>query len=34
MAFVGQQSWARDTYAMPTIQEVATTDPVLQASPN
>jgi multiple sugar transport system substrate-binding protein len=34
MTFVGQQSWARDTYAMPTIQEMATTDPVLQASPN
>jgi multiple sugar transport system substrate-binding protein len=34
MAFVGQQSWARDTYAMPTIEEMAKTDPVLQASPN
>ncbi len=34
MAFVGQQSWARDTYAMPTIQDVATGDAVLQASPN
>lgn len=34
MAFVGQQSWSRDTYAMPTIQEVATTDAVLLASPN
>jgi len=34
MTFVGQQSWCRDTYAVPTIQEMATTDPVLQASPN
>jgi multiple sugar transport system substrate-binding protein len=34
MAFVGQQSWARDTYAMPTIEDMAKNDPVLQASPN
>lgn len=34
MTFVGQQSWARDTFAIPTIQAMATEDPVLQASPN
>jgi len=33
MVFVGQASWARDTYGMPTIQSMAT-DPVLAASPN
>jgi ABC-type glycerol-3-phosphate transport system substrate-binding protein len=34
MTFVGQQSWARDTFAIPTIQAMATEDAVLQASPN
>ncbi|MGH2532587.1 MAG: ABC transporter substrate-binding protein [Thermomicrobiales bacterium] len=34
MAFVGQQSWARDTYAMPTIQDMAVNDAVLNAAPN
>lgn len=33
MVFVGQASWARDTYAMPTIEAMAY-DPVLAASPN
>jgi multiple sugar transport system substrate-binding protein len=33
MVFVGQASWARDTYAMPTIESMAN-DPVLGASPN
>ncbi len=32
--FVGQASWARDTYAIPTIMEVAKTDPTLNADPN
>ncbi|HWV25332.1 MAG TPA: ABC transporter substrate-binding protein [Thermomicrobiales bacterium] len=33
MTFVGQGSWARDTYAMPTVQALAY-DPVLAVSPN
>jgi multiple sugar transport system substrate-binding protein len=33
LVFVGQASWARDTYAMPTIQSMAF-DPVIAASPN
>ena len=33
MVFVGQASWARDTYAMPTIEAMAY-DPVLAVSPN
>lgn len=31
--FVGQVSWARDTYAMPTVEEIARTDPTLNADP-
>lgn len=31
--FVGQASWARDTYAMPTVEALAY-DPVLATSPN
>lgn len=34
MSFVGQESWARDTYGMPTIEEMAKSDPILQAQPN
>lgn len=34
MAFRGQASWARDTYGMPTVEELAKTDPQLQAQPN
>jgi multiple sugar transport system substrate-binding protein len=34
MSFVGQASWARDTYAMPTVESVAKNDPVLNAQPN
>lgn len=33
LVFVGQASWARDTYAMPTVQSMVY-DPVLAASPN
>lgn len=32
--FVGQASWARDTYAIPTTMQVAKTDPTLNADPN
>lgn len=32
--FVGQISWARDTYSMPTIEKVAKSDPNLNADPN
>jgi len=31
--FVGQASWARDTFAIPTIEKVAREDPVLNAEP-
>lgn len=33
LTFVGQASWARDTYAMPTVEALAY-DPVLAVSPN
>lgn len=32
--FVGQASWARDTYAMPTVESIAKTDPQLNADPH
>lgn len=32
-AFVGQQSYARDAYHIPTVREVAMKDPVLNADP-
>lgn len=32
--FEGQSSWARDTFAMPTIEKVAREDPVLNADPH
>lgn len=32
--FIGQASWARDTYAMPTIESIAKTDTDLNADPN
>jgi multiple sugar transport system substrate-binding protein len=31
--YVGQASWARDTYAVPTVQELARNDAVLNADP-
>lgn len=34
LAFIGQASWARDTYAMPTVEQIAKTDPALNADPN
>jgi ABC-type glycerol-3-phosphate transport system substrate-binding protein len=34
MSFVGQRGWARDTYAMPTVEKVAREDPALNAVPN
>jgi multiple sugar transport system substrate-binding protein len=34
VTFKGQESWARDTYGMPTVEKMAKTDPVLQAQPN
>jgi len=34
LAFVGQAGWARDTYAMPTVEKMAKTDPSLNADPN
>ncbi len=34
LTFVGQASWARDTYGMPTIEKLARTDPELKAQPN
>lgn len=32
--FVGQASWARDTYAVPTVESIAKDDPNLNADPN
>ena len=32
--FAGQASWARDTYSIPTVQQIAKSDPVLNADPN
>ncbi len=34
MSFIGQAGWARDTYAMPTIERLAKSDPALNAVPN
>lgn len=31
--FVGQQSWARDTYSMPTVEKLAKEDPILNVDP-
>lgn len=31
---VGQASWARDTYSMPTVQDMARSDPTLRAEPH
>jgi multiple sugar transport system substrate-binding protein len=33
-AFVGQASWARDTYAIPTLEKLAREDPTLNGDPN
>ena len=34
LTFRGQASWARDTYGVPTVEQLAKTDPVLKTQPN